>query len=310
MDGDGDYTGTTPVPITVLGGAVLRFVDMDHDAGVANYTFSTTTVGNGMKIVDVDGIATPATGIALTMNLTYESSVYDESPAAGESFWFDITGYKSSSNYYVDLSTNADNAVVLYEDANFKQNEFYFSEPQDVDNHKMGMLTYGTKIDHYNPTGTNDPDEILFAIPEEQVAAQIFVVAGTVESTASSGSVETETVNPIAVGLAVLDSNAPAVGSSNLIVVGGPCANTVAAELMGNPTECAAGFEAGKAMIKSFESNGKVAILVAGYEAQETVGASYVLANYADYAANFKGSEVEVVVPDMSNLVVQAVTNE
>ena len=96
-------------------------------------------------------------------------------------------------------------------------------------------------------------------------------------------------------------------GSANMIVVGGPCANTVAAEVMGNPTNCAEGFSPGKAMIKSVETGSKVAILVAGYEAQETMGASYVLANYGDYAA-FQGEEVEVVVPDLSNIVVQAVT--
>ena len=59
-----------------------------------------------------------------------------------------------------------------------------------------------------------------------------------------------------------------------------------------------------KAIIKSWEKTGKVAILVAGYEATETLGASRVLAAYKDY--NLKGTEVEVVVADLNSIKVQA----
>jgi hypothetical protein len=43
-------------------------------------------------------------------------------------------------------------------------------------------------------------------------------------------------------------------------------------------------------------------LLVAGYNAQDTVGACYVLADYKDYT--LKGTEVEVVVADLKNIVV------
>ena len=53
-------------------------------------------------------------------------------------------------------------------------------------------------------------------------------------------------INPAAVGIGVLDSDVT-LGRGNLIVVGGPCVNTIAAELMDNPTDCAEGFTPGKA---------------------------------------------------------------
>jgi hypothetical protein len=58
-------------------------------------------------------------------------------------------------------------------------------------------------------------------------------------------------------------------------------------------------------MIKSWDKNGKVAILVAGYESTETLGASRVLAAYKDY--DLKGTEVQVVVADLNSIKVQAV---
>ena len=90
-----------------------------------------------------------------------------------------------------------------------------------------------------------------------------------------------------------------------MIVVGGPCANSIAAELMENPEDCAEGFESGKAKIKFFDRSGKAALLVAGDRAEDTRGASYVLADHSKYALS--GSEVEVVVASLSNIRVNKV---
>ncbi len=100
--------------------------------------------------------------------------------------------------------------------------------------------------------------------------------------------------------LAVLDVDAPPLGSQNLIVVGGPCANSVAAELMGYPVPCNKGFEPGKAVIKLYPE--KKALLVAGYDAQETLAASYVLADYSDYS--LKGSSLEVTIAGLDVLAI------
>ena len=104
--------------------------------------------------------------------------------------------------------------------------------------------------------------------PEEDVYANVFVAPLSAKVTAGgeSGTITADKVNPFTVGLAVLDTDAGSL-TKNMIVVGGPCVNTVAASLMGNPASCAEGFEEGKAMIKSYDRSGKSALLVAGYGA-------------------------------------------
>jgi hypothetical protein len=146
---------------------------------------------------------------------------------------------------------------------------------------------------------TDSSDEFRFSVPEEEDDYKVNVVIKSKEGAVTSSGTTADKVNPIPVGMGVLDKDAT-VGAENLIVVGGPCANTIAAELLGNPDPCGEGFEQGKAMIKAFDSDDKVSILVAGYEAMESQGACRVLANYEDY--DLEGDEMEVTVTSLSNL--------
>jgi hypothetical protein len=149
-----------------------------------------------------------------------------------------------------------------------------------------------------------DNDEFKMSVPSDVTEFKAnMVVKGSGATTTSAGGGTSYTVVPIPVGLGALDKDVAA-GASDLIVVGGPCANTVAADLMGNPDPCGEGFEAGKAVIKLFEDRNSV--LVAGYEATETLGAAYVLADYEDYALS--GTEVEVLVPSLSSISVNPVS--
>jgi len=87
----------------------------------------------------------------------------------------------------------------------------------------------------------------------------------------------------VAAGLApITDAEASGV-TKNLIVVGGSCVNTVAAELLGGAL-CGADFEAktgvgaGSFLIETFSrAGGKVATLVAGYNAGDTTNAATYL---------------------------------
>jgi len=150
-----------------------------------------------------------------------------------------------------------------------------------------------------------DGEWIKIQHPEEDVFGNVFVapldasVAG-----GTSGGATADQVNPFSVGLAVLDADAEGM-SKNMLVVGGPCANTIAADLMGNPEDCTEGFEEGKAMLKYFERNGKDALLVAGYSAEDTMGASRVLADFEDY--DLSGDEVEVVVTSLDQISISTV---
>jgi hypothetical protein len=160
---------------------------------------------------------------------------------------------------------------------------------------------------YYTAKGTlaeveEDGEWVKIHHPEEDVFGNVFVAPLRASvSTGGSEGVMADKVNPFRVGLAVLDADARAM-SKNMIIVGGPCANTIAAEVMGNPEDCVEGFEPGKAMIKYFDRNGRAALLVAGYNAQDTVGASYVLADYDSYSLS--GDEVEVVVTSLDQITV------
>ncbi|MBW2991282.1 hypothetical protein KY348_06290 [Candidatus Woesearchaeota archaeon] len=238
-----------------------------------------------------DNLTNPETALEANtvINITTPTDNFDESDDTGTN-WIAIQINETSGNE-VDLSVTEPG---LYE----------WEDDEDFD---LGMTSYGAFVKHYNPSG-DEADEVVVEYPLVQRGAQVFVTAGVVEvnegTMGASGSVETTDVNPIAVGLAVLDTDAPTVGTENMIVVGGPCANIVAKELMGNPENCAEGFEPGKAVIKLWAD--KNAMLVAGYEAQETLGACYVLADYEDYALS--GTELEVVVADLNTITVNPVS--
>jgi hypothetical protein len=270
-----------------------------------------TVLGGGYITFDDGAQAAPAGDISavsadVVMALTTPSNQFDDSASGGDDMnWtIDMTGLTEQ----VDLTISG--GETYYDgphEGTDVWDDYDLVNDNNDDDYDRGLTDYGAIVELYNPTGSNEADELSILYPEAQVGAQVFVVAGVTErSESSGGAIMTDMVNPIAIGLAVLDKDAPVMGSENLIIVGGPCANTAAASFLGNPANCAEGFEPGKAMIVAKETSGKVAILVAGYESQETLGASYVLADYGTYLADVAGSEVEVVASDLSDLQVMS----
>jgi len=77
-----------------------------------------------------------------------------------------------------------------------------------------------------------------------------------------------------------LDIEIEDIYAQNLIVISGPCVNTVAAELLENPADCTWRSTPGEGTIKLFEhDNGNFALLVAGYSGADTRLAGKVLAH-------------------------------
>ena len=96
--------------------------------------------------------------------------------------------------------------------------------------------------------------------------------------------------------------------SYNVISVGGPCVNTVSAELLGNPADCTEGFTPGVSRIKLFEhANGNMAMLVAGFSGADTRLAGKVVANRWQ---ELSGSEVEVEGTTYSDATLGAPSSE
>ena len=78
----------------------------------------------------------------------------------------------------------------------------------------------------------------------------------------------------------------------DMIVVGGPCVNAVAAKLLGFPADCMEGFDLGVGKIVLFENDGATQILVAGATAYDTRVVSRILADYDNPKYSLVGKEM------------------
>ncbi len=134
------------------------------------------------------------------------------------------------------------------------------------------MDSYGIKLaDGSTAKAEADADVVELSVPEEQVYAQVTVSMGAVVD-ASSSSIKV-----------VKDTEVDSVKDKNLVVVGGSCINTVAAQILGSSTPlCGAAFsdKTGAGVDKylvqvaaSPVNSQKIAMLVAGYEAADTAKA-------------------------------------
>lgn len=137
---------------------------------------------------------------------------------------------------------------------------------QDVD-------WWGTLISEDSNTASQKI--VTLSYPKEQVYANVAIAESDAVMGGGLGNI------------LVTDAEVSSVSSKNLIVIGGSCINSVAAQLLGSSTPiCGPSFTAltqvntGQALIKSFNSpytSGKIALLVAGYDAADTTMATTYL---------------------------------
>lgn len=152
-----------------------------------------------------------------------------------------------------------------------------------------------------DPKSTLSSDEVRLSIPGDQVQGNV-VVKGTSATTSKAG--ETCTVADIT-PVTKLDSEVAGSESKyNLILVGGPCANSAVEAVSGLGVTCDGwDFAEGEAVIKLAQNGDKVAMLVAGTSALDTRRAAKVVANYADYSLS--GTEKLVKGTTLSDITVE-----
>lgn len=271
--GDGDALGDSTYLVTI--DAANDAVNLS--AATVNYIY--TKSGTKITFEDEDGTS----DASLTIGFEEDEKTSNSDEVPGDNYGVVLT---------YDTTDNEMNMAIPSSTWDGGNDE---DEGGDYD---YGVGEYGT----YYKQEADENTEIEFWFPSEDVDYRVYLGGPDIQvgTGAATGDATYYNVNPIAVGLGVLDINAPALGSVPMIVVGGPCANTVAAELLGNPAVCGEGFEDGKAFIQYFSAY--EAILVAGYEAEETMGATNVLAAYADHADELVGSLVEVLVPSLAQV--------
>jgi hypothetical protein len=165
---------------------------------------------------------------------------------------------------------------------------------------RFGISDYGTWFEQERDNGG---DYLHVYYSQTETDFNVFLNgAEAVVITSGTGTGAAYELNDLVVGqIAVYDNEAMGlIGKTPLIVVGGPCVNTAAMNLLGNPEVCTEGFTDGKAKIKFFAA--KNAVLVAGYSGEDTTGACQLIANVAYGKEALTGTEVEVIVTDLENI--------
>jgi hypothetical protein len=276
---------TTPVttPIAAVGCAVL------------NLTFPTGTVD----------VATAAGGYNKTALYTLEATK------------FNVTSYNTTSSNCWAIVRATDNSattfntpgVFIVEGLNEAQVRNVIAERLDADatlsranlaiapaftsavttSPGVSGTTQNRYVDVYGTYVTYDstaPGQFNAMYPYSQGIAVVGVGPDpAVTSTGTAGSVTTEKITPVTADVAMLDSevtDAVKTGS-DIIVVGGPGVNMLAATLLDKTYPAygeASGLTADTAMIKVFPdafATGKTAVLIAGWEAKDTDLAARVL---------------------------------
>ncbi len=150
------------------------------------------------------------------------------------------------------------------------------TDPSNSDVQKY-ISTYGVDVTKTDPS--DSPASIEVKVPKGIVKPLVYIASGDlVVSSTTGGATQLGDV-------LVKDSEVSSVSSKNLIIVGGSCINSVAATLLGGAV-CSADFTtktgigSGQFLIQSLAStysSSKTALVVAGYEAADTVNAATYL---------------------------------
>jgi hypothetical protein len=203
--------------------------------------------------------------------------------------------------FELNLTFNSDNEahVKLVDKTNFSNDKTY-----SIDNGKVYVgyveSALATKVQENK---VSDQYRVDIEYHGEEAYADLFLGSQASMVTTNVGG-ESVAATKIEVGAAVLDTSLATYTTQNLIVVGGPAINRAAAALLGK-TYPAYGAESGipenAALVKLVEQvDGSVAMIVAGWEADDSQRAARVVAESENYALS--GMEVQVTGTSMTDI--------
>lgn len=159
---------------------------------------------------------------------------------------------------------------------------------------KDARTKYGIVIS--NPKTSGAGDRVELKVPSEEVFAKV-VVKGPSTTVTSSGDTVKQVV-PITNAVAKLDTEVSLPVGKNLVLVGGPGVNRLTAQALGltYPTYGSSGllpFAQGEGFIKLVDGvleTGKYAVVVAGWEAEDTRDATSVLQQFDTFKTQLTGN--------------------
>ena len=263
----------------------------DEDAGTA--TIQVSGVGGSIvsttKLITSRGLTIELPNEAVATNLTTEGDQLSWTTTLTEADREGSVG--EGKNFTVTIApTDSDEDSVEVTSVN-KGNADLVDWETSTKNVHQGYI-YSDLATSYTLDRSGKNNDLEISYYGEEVSAKVVVASTSVSSVPGEAG-----------DLIVADTDAAKMSGKNLIVVGGSAINSVAARLLGfdgpaygeDFTE-KTGVSAGEYLIQSFDKDdGKVAIVVAGYNADDTEKGAKFLAN-KDYVVGkkYKGTTADV----------------
>ncbi len=268
-DGDGVFTERQVIRFTTNGGGILTFGRNGAVSDGANVS-ATGAATQASSIAAGNSIA--GNTAATFMNLTTLSENFDENgPSAtgdpptniNEDLQFAV---QQRANNRIGISTAASNWSSL--------GGFALVQPDEDDDHYYGMTDYGALVTLFDPEGTDDAETVTIEYPLIQRGARAFITMGETTATKTTAG-EVCTVASIDVNT-LFDDEVTDPTMYDMILVGGPCINDAVEKVPGLTTcdEFRSQYAPGDAIVQLVENGDHVAMLVSGYNAEDTLAAA------------------------------------
>lgn len=287
LNGDGVLTNLTRTVIGIQGEGLLSLGCQVLPTVTGNISVPASSTSNGTCV------NSSAPSAMFNVTLTTLAKEFDEA-TINENITIEISS-PGTDNVQINRIVN--------ESADFWSTLLELEENDDI---SQALSAYGVFFELFDNDNANDAEDLTIEYPLSQRGARVFVTGGVITTTTVEGG-GVEKVQPIQIGAAKLASEVSDVSMYNAVVVGGPCANPIAASLLGNPEPCYESVPMNKAIVKLFEhTNGNVALLVNGRSALNTrQGARAVATGQIKSVA---GMEAEVSGTTLADVTVRAVT--
>ncbi len=242
-------------------------------------------VSNASKIIDVINVLQTKNDMNITLKDPSSGTATIEFDESADNIDED-SDVSEATDLEVTISSTDDNDVEIGSLTGT------FDGGADNDNEVEYELTaFGT----YMVLDKDDGSYLKIWVPEEENDYNVYVteLAATTTTSVAEGAVQ---VTPMSVGTSKLDTEVTDITAQNAIIVGGPCVNKAAAAALGlDYPACGAAstIPENQAIIKLVtHANGNVALVVAGWTADDTRRACSVVAQPDKYTLS--GEEVTV----------------
>jgi hypothetical protein len=262
-------TGTVDVVTNATYGAVT--IGGEHIAYAADASIAVGSVYYNFAVAN--GTAVNATDITVSVDATPNADSGAGVTTPGILFVEDED--KSNANVkaaiHIVTTDNVGSSGYSTVSAPLFSTAKYDTESWDNSDITGWLTDYGTYV--WRDTGDSNQNFVGLSYGDAMMSANVLIAEGEVSTSTTDTGIMT-----------VTDTEAASMTSKNMVVVGGSAINSIAAELLGGAYSEAdftaeTGVSEGEFLIESFSRSGKTALLVAGYNKDDTSTAVTYLLN-------------------------------